>query len=239
MPTGSEKWSSGLVLCVAPCRTPWIISTHLKSYASYWCLAAWIFSLLSSLYNIPMTEWKRNNPTAASYTCPNKRALFPAAAAAREQPSANGEGKKTLFICRVFAPLWLIQLRPLETPRCQFRGAVVGLILKAKAPTVYLSSQGLVGPFSSPTLSQQGENAIRKHLFVTLRIKGIYYFLIDAPFVFWLVWLCSVCPGVAPSVLILRVYRHLDIQATHFHFTLQKYVVLRFGPGVKSILAVM
>lgn len=147
--------------------------------------------------------------------------------------------KKTLSICRVFAPLWLIQLRPLETLWCRFRGAVAGLILKAKAPTVYLSSQGLVGPFSSPTLSQQGKNAIRKHLFVTLWIKGIYYFLIDGPFVFWLVWLCSVCPGVAPSVLIFRVYRHLDIQATHFHFTLQKYLGLRFGPGVKSILAVM
>lgn len=54
-----------------------------------------------------MTEWKHNNPTAASYTCPNKRALFPVAAAAatREQPSANGEEKKTLYFACVCSPM--------------------------------------------------------------------------------------------------------------------------------------
>lgn len=80
----------------------------------------------------------------------------------KEIPSVNGDGKKRLFA--VCAPLWLIQLMPLEM---SVSGCSGGLTLNSKAPTWYLSLQGRVGPFSSPTLGQQGKDAIRKHLFVT------------------------------------------------------------------------
>lgn len=172
-----------------------------------WLLESFLYFRLYTIF-----QWRNESATIQRQPAPPVQtsahySLRPPPPHGNNRPLTERE--KKLFICRVFAPLWLIQLRPLETLRCQFRGAVVGLILKAKAPTVYLSSQGLVGPFSSPTLSQQGKNAIRKHLFVTLRIKGIYYFLIDGPFVFWLVWLCSVCPGVVFVLVVISTYKQL------------------------------
>lgn len=45
----------------------------------------------------------------------------------------------------------------------------------AEAPLMYLSSHGLVWPFSSTMLGHQGENAINKHLFVTPLTHKAYF----------------------------------------------------------------
>lgn len=150
---------------------PWIISMHLKSYSMVhihvWLLESFLYFPLYTIFQ----WWNENTTIQRQPATPVQTSVH---YSQRPPPPLLGnncllmEREKNVFICRVFAPLWLIQLRPLERLRGQFLGAVVGLILRAKAPTVYLSSHGLVGPFSSPTLSQQGKNAIRKHLFVML-----------------------------------------------------------------------
>lgn len=137
------------------CRMPWIIFTHVTSRIYAWLLQCflWCSSLLDTTGG-----WKRNNPsTASACTCPN---------------ILSSSYWRAESGC-VFALLWLIQRRPLATLCCQFGG----LLLLA---TVYLSSHGLVGPFSSPTLGPQGKNEIRKRLFycnyLLFKVPSFFFF---------------------------------------------------------------
>lgn len=124
--------------------------------------------LLSSLHNNGM---KTQSSTNGSRLHLSKHYF-------QQLPFLIERGKRSLYLPRVCSPV----THPTEA----FGNIVVsvwgGLMLKAKAPTVYLSSHGLVGPFSSPTLGQQGKNAIRNHLFTCT--KGIYYVLVYGLFKF-------------------------------------------------------
>lgn len=130
------------------------------------CLATWVFSsgLFSLLTQYPKNGMKAKESINGSQLHLSKQARIVIPTAARKYRLWTQMEKKKDSFFAVCAPLWLIQLMPLEM---SVSGCSGGLTLNSKAPTWYLSLQGRVGPFSSPTLGQQGKDAIRKHLFVT------------------------------------------------------------------------
>lgn len=101
--------------------------------------------------------------------------------------------RKYSFVCRAFSAMFFFSLWKARRSFSHepsdgsfffifsFRGQVIvsmsvpqaldGINANAEAPTVYLSSHGLVGAFSSTVLGKR--NAIRRHLFVTTRLRNI------------------------------------------------------------------